>query len=136
MPRKPHEPTDKSRSEVEALSSFGVPQDDIAKYVGLDSKTLRKHYRDELDRSEVKANAKIGQFLFSAASGKALENGASHSDCVRAAMFWAKTRMGWRETAHIDHSSTDGSMRPPQAIMTTDPIEAAKEYQRIMGGDD
>lgn len=97
MSRNPHEPNDKTRSEVEALSSFGIPQDDIAEYLGVNAKTLRKHYRDELDKSEVKANAKVGQFLFSAASGKAIEKGANYSDCVRAAMFWAKTRMGWQE---------------------------------------
>ena len=43
---------------------------------------------------------------------------------------------GYSERQHFDHTTSDGSMRPPQAIMTTDPIEAAKQYQRIMGGDD
>ena len=112
MSRKPHEPTDKTRAEVSALCSFGVPQDDIAGYIGVDPKTLRLHYRDELDNSATKANAAVGRFLYQNASGSTLRDGASHSDCVRAAMFWAKTRMGWRETTNLDHSNSDGSMRP------------------------
>jgi hypothetical protein len=35
-------------------------------------------------------------------------------------MFWAKTRMGWRETQEINHTSEDGSMSPTRIV-----IEAA-----------
>jgi len=98
MPRHPHQPTDKTRAEVEALKSFGVPQEDIAGYIGIDRKTLAKHYKDELDTAQTKANATVARFLYQAASGKALNEGANYADCVRAAMFWAKTRMKWRET--------------------------------------
>lgn len=110
MSRRPHEPDERTRAEVSALCSFGVPQDEIAAYIGVDSKTLRKHYRAELDQSEIKANAAVGKFLYQAASGRALKDGASHADCVRAAMFWAKTRMKWRETSQHDHISSDGSL--------------------------
>lgn len=78
----------------------------------MDPKTLRKHYREELDMAHTKANAQVGRFLFQNASGQTLEKGATYSDCVRAAMFWAKTRMGWRETQEINHTSDDGSMSP------------------------
>jgi len=114
MPMPPHEPTDKIRAEVTALKSFGIPVAEIAAYVGIDEKTLRKYYRPELDTAEPKANAQVGRFLYNAASGKALDHGASYSDCVRAAMFWAKTRMQWRETNHTDITSSDGSMSPTQ----------------------
>lgn len=112
MANPQHEPTDKTRAEVSALYSFGITQEEIAKYIGIDPKTLRLHYREELDSAHVKANAKVGQFLFQNASGSTLKDGATHSDCVRAAMFWAKTRMGWRETSDINHISSDGSMTP------------------------
>jgi hypothetical protein len=104
---KKHEPTDKTRSEVSALASFGVPQEDIAAYIGISHPTLRKHYPDELSFSSIKANASVGKFLFGLASGQAMKlekNPASWGDCSRAAMFWAKTRMGWRETQHVEHS--------------------------------
>lgn len=107
-----HKPTDQSRAEVAALASFGVPQEDIAAYVGTSHVTLRKHYSEELGLSAIKANAAVGKYLFSLASGQALKNGATHGDCKTAAMFWAKTRMRWRETNHLDHTSSDGSMTP------------------------
>jgi transcription initiation factor TFIIIB Brf1 subunit/transcription initiation factor TFIIB len=97
MANKAHKPTEKTRSEVAALCSFGIPQEDIAEYIGVSHVTLRKHYAKEIKLSSIKANRAVGEFLFRAASGRGIEDGGSYSDCVRAAMFWAKTRMGWRE---------------------------------------
>lgn len=107
-----HVPTEKTRAEVFALSSYGVPISEIALFLGIKPTTVRNHYREELDLAHVKRNAKVGEFLFQNATGATLENGASYSDCIRAAMFWAKTRMGWRETSNLDHRSGDGSMSP------------------------
>lgn len=112
MSRNPHSPTPESSAQVSALSSYGIPQEEIARYLDVDSKTLRKYYREELDGASVKANAAVGRFLYQNASGQTLEKGATHSDCVRAAMFWAKTRMGWRETQELNLKSEDRSMTP------------------------
>ena len=98
MSKPLHQPTEKTRAEIIALRSYGVPIKEVAAYIGIDDKTLYKYYRDELENSAIKANANVGKFLYQAASGQALTTGATHSDCVRAAMFWAKTRMGWKET--------------------------------------
>ena len=112
MANPPHAPTEKTRAEVAALYSYGIPQKEIASFIGIDTKTLSKHYREELDVAQVKAHAAVGRFLFQSATGATLKEGASHSDCVRAAMFWAKTRMGWKETQGVEHTSPDGSMTP------------------------
>jgi hypothetical protein len=117
MARQSHKPTDETRAEVKALASFGTTQPDIASYIGISHPTLRKHYAEELKFSSIKANAAVGKYLFSLASGKAIRDGATHSDCKAAAMFWAKTRMGWRETNHHDHTSSDGSMSPTKIIL-------------------
>lgn len=114
--KPPHEPTQKTRSEVAALRSYGIPQEEVAAYIGIDAKTLRKYYRDELDKAAITANAKVGQFLYQNATGSTLDKGATHGDCVRAAMFWAKTRMGWRETQTIEHT---GEMSPINGIEIT-----------------
>ena len=98
MSKPLHQPTEKTRAEIIALRSYGVPIKEVAAYIGIDDKTLYKYYREELENSAIKANANVGKFLYQAASGQALTTGASYSDCVRAAMFWAKTRMGWKET--------------------------------------
>lgn len=119
---KPHEPTDELRAKVESLASFGIPQDQIAAHIGISKQTLRLYYREELDGAALRANANVAQFLFHNASGMALSDGSGTkpSDCVRAAMFWCKTRMGWRETTNLDHTSSDGSMSPTHIV-----IEAA-----------
>jgi hypothetical protein len=122
--RHPHQPTLQQRAEVSALKSFGVPLDDIAAYIGIDRKTLSKHYKAEIDKAQTQANAAVAKFLYKAASGQALGTGATHSDCVRAAMFWAKTRMQWRETNHVDHTSSDGSLAPTRIV-----IEAASDHR-------
>jgi len=120
MSRNPHEPSAQTRAEVSALKSFGVAQSDIANYIGVDDKTLRKHYREELDNAQTKADANVAKFLYNAASGKALDAGASYADCVRAAMFWAKTRMKWRET----DNETQGNGNPI-TINVVDPNDAS-----------
>lgn len=119
--RPPHEPTERTRAEVQALASFGTPQNEVAAYIGISKHTLEKHYSEELHAAETKANAQVGRFLFRAASGQAMRDGAPHSDCVRAAMFWAKTRMGWRETNHLEHTGKDGG-----PIQTESKVDASQ----------
>ncbi len=91
MGRPAHEPSPMSRRNVEALAGYGVPEADIAGVVGIDPKTLRKHYREELRYGHVKANAKVAENLFRKATGDGRES-------VIAAIFWMKTRAQWKET--------------------------------------
>ena len=121
-----HEPTDETRAQVFALSSFGVKQDDISEFLGLSDDTLRKHYADELRRAKVERNAEVAAFLFRSANGSTIEDGASYSDCLRAAMFWMKTQGGWRETQQVDHT-TNGKDMPAVTINMT-PEQAAEAY--------
>jgi hypothetical protein len=79
------------RRQVEAMASYGVPEADIAGVIGIDPKTLRKHYRAELDHGHVKANMRVAENLYRKATGEGRE-------AVVAAIFWLKTRAGWRET--------------------------------------
>jgi hypothetical protein len=41
--------TDAMREQVRFWSARGARQEDIAKRIGCDPKTLRKHFRDELE---------------------------------------------------------------------------------------
>ena len=125
MGKPVHKPTDKIRAEVSALSSFGTPREDIAKYVKISVDTLNKYYKEELESSAIKANNTVGKYLFHLASGNALKDGATHGDCRTAAIFWAKTRMGWRETNHHDHTSSDGSMSPRE--ITIKPVHVKSD---------
>ena len=62
-------PDDRSRQMVEVLSGFGIPQDKIADVIGVDGKTLRKHYATELQRGAATVEAKLVGNLLKLASG-------------------------------------------------------------------
>jgi hypothetical protein len=100
--RPPHEPSPASRQLVQLHATIGTRQDIIADILGIDKKTLSKHYREELDQAMARANASVGGALF---------NKATKGDTA-AMIFWMKTRAGWREKNEIDHTSSDGSMTP------------------------
>ncbi len=69
MGRPAHLPEPSQRRQVEAMAGYGVPEVDIARVLGIDPKTLRKHYREELDTGHIKANAKVAESLFRKATG-------------------------------------------------------------------
>lgn len=92
MGRRAHKPEPAQRRQVEALAAYGIPEADISRVAGIDPKTLRKHYRDELDLGQTKANAQVAGFLFNAARG----------GNVTAQIFWLKTRANWKE-APFEH---------------------------------
>ena len=45
------------------IGGFGVRRDDMAAYVEVDPKTMRKHFRVELDRGTLEATAAKGALL-------------------------------------------------------------------------
>jgi hypothetical protein len=113
----PAEPTEEQRRLVRAMSGFGIPQEQIATHVEMDPKTLRKHFRPELDRGMVEANLKVAQSLFQmATSGKN----------VAAAIFWMKARAQWREKQAVEVTGADGQPLAPQVVVIRkffEPIE-------------
>ena len=102
MGRKAHKPDALHRRQVEAMAGYGVPEVDIARVLGIDPKTLRKYYRDELDTGHVKANAKVAESLFRKATGDGPQS-------VTAAIFWLKTRARWKETmvSEVTHDAAN-----------------------------
>ncbi len=104
--------TSEQRAQVLALATYGVTYDEIAKYLGCCKHTLIKNFRSELDEAQLNKEVKVRRFLFEGATGEAMDkNGSQYADCVRAAMFWAKTQMGFSEKQAIDVSSSDGSLK-------------------------
>jgi hypothetical protein len=74
----------------------GTPQEIVADVLGIDSKTLRKHYRAELDMSKAKANAQVCGTLFK----KCLAGDTT------AMIFWLKTQAQWKETHVVEHGNS------------------------------
>jgi hypothetical protein len=91
MGRRAYQPEPSQRRQAEAMAGYGVSEKDIARVLGIDPKTLRKHYRDELDTGQIKATAKVAESLFRKATGDGPQS-------VTAAIFWLKTRGQWKET--------------------------------------
>ena len=86
-------PTAEERKQVEAMAGYGVPHDHIAALVreGIDSDTLKKHFKVELMQGKAKANAKVGQTLFQKAT----------AGDTTAAIWWSKTQMGWKDSIQL-----------------------------------
>lgn len=98
--RPPHEPTEKSRATVKALAAYGIPQEQIARTQDIAVKTLRLHYRDELDLGVIEANAQVAKTLF---------NQATKEGNTTAAIWWTKSRMGWKEKTEVAHTDAEGN---------------------------
>lgn len=97
------------------MVGYGIPHDEIASVVGITAKTLRKHYRAEIDTGGTKANAKVAESLFLQATGTPAVHD-SHGNLVRAeqprvpsaGIWWSKARMGWKETIANEHTGKGG----------------------------
>lgn len=115
MGRPSHRPDEASRRQVEALAGYGVREDEIAEFIGIDPKTLRKHYGRELRRGHIKANASVAENLYRRATGDGRE-------AITAAIFWIKTRAGWKESLTHVVSGPEGA-----------PIEVSETSNRDLG---
>jgi len=99
---QPMEPTDEQRRLVEHYCSIGYTQDQIAALMDISDVTLRKYYEKELKNGALKVNAQVGGKLFQKAMG----------GDTASLIFWAKTRMGWKETSGLEHSGPNGQAIP------------------------
>lgn len=93
-----HIPTPESQKLVESSSGLGLPHESIAVLVGIDDKTLRKHYRHELDMGKAKANGQIAKTLYS----KAVAGDTT------SLIWWTKSQMRWSETVKNEVTGADG----------------------------
>jgi hypothetical protein len=121
MSRRAHKPDPAGRRQVEAMAGYGIPEADIATVLEIDPKTLRKHYRKELDKGHIKATAKVAENLYRKATGDGRE-------AVIAAIFWLKTRAGWKETVVQEVNAVVRYVaRMPE------PVASAEEWLRRYG---
>jgi len=67
-------------------------------------RTLERHCAEELATGKTVANAKVGEFLYSAIMGDSVKSDHAR---ITAAIFWAKTSMGWKETTVVEHKDGD-----------------------------
>jgi hypothetical protein len=98
--RPAFEPTDSERKQVEAMSGYGLPIEQIAVLVrdGIHVDTLRAHFATELVSGKAKANSGVGRTLFQKAMG----------GDTAAMIWWSKTQMRWKEVQHHELTGKDG----------------------------
>ena len=99
--RKPFAPTDHERQQVEALSGYGLPFEQIAVLIrgGIHIDTLRSHFANELVSGKAKANGQIGKTLFQKAMG----------GDTAAMIWWSKAQMKWTDTQKHELTGSEGS---------------------------
>jgi len=83
--RAPFEPSAAQREMVRGWAAFGVPEEGMARHLGIGIKTLQRVFKIELREAVTDANARVGQALYKLAIG----------GNPQVAMMWARTRMGW-----------------------------------------
>jgi hypothetical protein len=106
MPRPKLNPTEDQRRLVKSLAAFGTRHEKTARMVNIRSpKTLRKHFRGELDRGAAEANANVARTLYQMATS---------GEQPAATLFWLKTRAGWRERPSFEPAT---AVAPPPFIV-------------------
>jgi hypothetical protein len=101
-----HIPNAENKRLVETSAGLGLPHEQIGALIGIDDKTLRKHYRSELDVGKAKASAQIAKTLFNKAQG----------GDTTALIWWTKAQMKWAETQKQEITGADGG---PQEMTVT-----------------
>ena len=91
----PHKPEELQIQTVIEMVRAGIPHEKIAKCLGIDAKTLRKHYREEIDTSSIIADTAIAESLFAQ---------ATTGNNVAAAIWWTKSRMGWKDSTVVENT--------------------------------
>jgi hypothetical protein len=85
-------PTEDQKFLVTMMSSTGIPHERQAKAIGVNSKTLRKYFKKELQVGRNRAHAEIAGALYK----RALDGN------VPAQIFYLKTQAGWREAQRLE----------------------------------
>jgi transposase len=105
--RKPKQLDDKQKAQVEALAAV-LSQEQIADYFGIGRTTWYSMLERDADIAE---HYKRGKAKAIGAVAQGLLQKARAGDTT-SAIFYLKTQARWRETTHLDHTSSDGSLMP------------------------
>lgn len=104
MGRREFTPSFKQREIVKLMTAVNFSQAQICERIinpmtgmPIDEKTLRLHFREELDTSLEFATTSVMQALFKQATGDG-------KGAVTAAIFWLKCKAGWKETVSVEHT--------------------------------
>ena len=97
--RPPYIPSEEHRTKLRLLVIIGVPIETIAEILGISKPTVYLHYKKDIETAAQEANAQVAANLFR----QTKTNPA-------AAIFWMKTKCGWRERDSLENSE-NGPLR-------------------------
>lgn len=120
-------PTDEQRADVSTMAALGFKYEDIRQIIvnpetgnPINKRTLMVAFKRELATAKILCNLEVGRTLYQRAVGQR-EIRLIHADgteeviqqeiepCKGRAIFWAKTRMGWKEVDRHELSGPDGA---------------------------
>ena len=110
------QPYDEEKANViRLLKMGGLSGDSIASYLKMGKDTLYKMYREEMEEGKTHCDAiALGALM------KKILDGDTAS-----ILFYCKTRLGFRETKALEHTSPDGSMSPTTILIT--PLDESED---------
>lgn len=116
-----YQASEEHRRQVMTLAGFGIPQQEIARLIDISDRTLRTHYRRELDTGATEANVRVAQSLY---------NMAVRDKIPAAAIWWTKARMGWREPPRdvIVGGDEDRPLAISYVVRAPSPVSSASEW--------
>jgi hypothetical protein len=126
-PTQKFEPTDEQRKLVREMATAGIPVGHICLMVRwphndrpITYKTLKAHFARELFEGGIQTNTiAIGSLFASVKAGN-----------VAAQIFWAKTRLGWRETTRHEVTGKDGApMQQPSGVIVVPASTSPEEWE-------
>ena len=138
------EPTQDQRYRVKLMKALGIPEDRICKTITnprtnkpVAAMTLARAFAPELESGATEVHTLVGNFIVCAILGKkpALGDPIKNEQVrMTAAIFYAKTKMGWRETVVNEPANKDDKPVPvddarQRLIDELDRIRARKEQE-------
>ena len=107
-----------------AIAGWAIPQERIARVIGFDPKTLRKHFGDELSVGSAKLEAQLAQNLLRIAQGH-------DRQALIATIFALKTRFGWIEACHPPREPPLGK-KEAAALRAAEIMDGDSEWGRLL----
>ena len=119
---------------VDSLCKIQCTAEEIASLLNVCTRTLDNHIKETFKLSTfeyIRQKAAGGKASLRRMQYKSAEGGNA------ALLIWlGKQHLGQKDKQDLNHVSEDGSMTPQPSITAVDAIEAAKQYQKIMGKDE
>ncbi len=118
--RPEFEPTKEQRDIVQVMAGHNIEQHKIALALGIDNKTLRKHFKTELSRASAMVEATLASNQFARAKG-------NNAVGQRATEFILNTRFGWKKAEAVEHEITGKDGGPVAHTIAVEWVKAGTE---------